>query len=168
MSYTVTRMSDLKGYAGYGTIIITYTFPPGRQEVQLSESLFERRAVINWRLIIIIIIIRGIYLTPSQESPGCLQYKLNTQIHTVTHSHTHAHVCSAFEWGLEAHQLCGIFQPWPASAQTWECYWSSGKAGTTQLSFIHLVGVSLVRVMLFSTWQTPQGLQFLGLVNTRI
>ena len=39
---------------------------------------------------IIIIIIMDIYCVPSQESLGCLQYKLNTQTHT-QHTHTHTH-----------------------------------------------------------------------------
>ena len=40
--------------------------------------------------------------------------------------------------------------PPPASTQSWECYGPSGKAGTTQLSFIHFMDASL-RVMLSNT-----------------
>ena len=31
--------------------------------------------------------------------------------------------------GFKTHQSCGIFQPWLAPAQSWECYGLSGKAG---------------------------------------
>ena len=37
-------------------------------------------------------------------------------------------------------ESCGIFRPWPAPTQSWECYGPSGKAGTTQPSFIHFDG----------------------------
>ena len=55
--------------------------------------------------------------------------------------------CGSEGLGFESHQSCGIFQPWPTPTQRWECNGPNGKAGTTQLSFIHFMDASL-RVLL--------------------
>ena len=56
--------------------------------------------------------------------------------------------CGSETLGFESHQShVGGFQPWPAPTQSWECYGPSGKAGTTQLNFIHFADASL-RVLL--------------------
>ena len=56
-------------------------------------------------------------------------------------------VVSASDCGLEGgvripSESCGIFRPWPAPTQSWECYGPNGKAGTTQPSFIHFTDAS--------------------------
>ena len=75
--------------------------------------------------------------------------------------------CRSEGLGFKAHQSCDTSQPWPASTQSWECYGPSGKAGATQLSFIHFTNASL-RVLLLIIWPTLQVPQFPGLVNPGI
>ena len=53
--------------------------------------------------------------------------------------------------GFQSHQShVGFFQPWLAPTQSWECYGPNGKAGTTQLSFIHFNDESLKSVALIT------------------
>ena len=86
----------------------------------------------------------------------------HTCVHTHTHTYTHTHAllntflpmlhqhfnmtirsivvstshCRSEGLGFESHQSGGGFQPWLSPTQSWECYGPSGKAGTTQPSFI--------------------------------
>ena len=73
--------------------------------------------------------------------------------------------CRLEDLGFESYQsYVGFFQPWPAPTQSWKCYGLSGKAGTTQPSFIHFMNVS--EGVALTTWPTLQVLQFPGLINT--
>ena len=56
--------------------------------------------------------------------------------------------CGSEGLGFESHQShVGFFGPGRLSGQSWECYGPSGKAGTTQPSFIHFTDASF-RVLL--------------------
>ena len=70
-------------------------------------------------------------------------------------------------WVQIPSETCGIFQPWPAPTQSWECYGPSGKGWnhTAKLHPLHRCVFESVAVI---TWPTLQVPQFLGLVNIRI
>ena len=44
-----------------------------------------------------------IYRTPSQESPGRLEYTLNKQMHARAHTHTHTHIRTLTRTHAHAH-----------------------------------------------------------------
>ena len=77
----------------------------------------------------------------TNRGPWCatvFQWKGNRCVNVINKMLTSisASDCGLEGLGFKSHQSCWIFQPWPAPAQSWECYGPMGKASLT--SQMHL------------------------------